>query len=80
MVGGTIHELGLGLQVQPLAWDFPHLLKFMGLRSGMESWLGAWILESQFWGLVGGVPVPCCAIDMGSCVSHLTSPSLDFVV
>lgn len=35
--------------VQPLAWGLLHLLKLVGLWSSAESWLGAQILEPQFW-------------------------------
>lgn len=75
-MGEATQELGWGLWAQPLAWDFPHRLKFMGLWNSTESWLGAQIPESQFW----GVPVPCCAIDRVSCLSHLTSLSLNFII
>lgn len=48
-VGGTTAELGSDLRVQSPVWDFPHLLKFMGLWSSMECRLGTQILQPQFW-------------------------------
>lgn len=70
MVGGTAHELELGPPGPASALGLSSSAAVYGFMEPNRV-----LVRGTDFGIPGlGVPVPCCAIDMGSCGSHFTSP------